>query len=139
MRCSIRFGLTLLTLGALVFAADARAGEQSTNTASCGPTYTLDPYTHLRQVSGYACSGTLAGFRDTTNTTDFAEFFSQPSYGSFEASYNGTYYTCVAPSSMLSVWPSTVASRGYYFDVFMDLNGNCTRVELWNGSRWPSF
>ena len=124
-------------LSLLLIAAPAQAGEQDSS-AGCGPYLRYNLVTHTFQQVGYLCSGTFAGFRSSATPTDYAEFSYLSGVGSFNASFGGTSFSCVASSSLLPDWPMAIANRGY-FTVWTDLNGNCTSLMVGNGSQFSSY
>jgi hypothetical protein len=136
MRALILIGsLSILT------AMPAHAGVQTPSSFSCVATYQPDPVPpHSPIATGYTCSGTLAGARNSANSTDFASFiYNLGNSTGFSASYLGQQYACVSPtSSVQSEWPVAMAARGYFW-VHMDFNGNCTMVEFYNSSQYVNY
>ncbi len=89
--------------------------------------------------SGY-CYGTFAGFRNTSNYNDFAEFYSPPlgnstASFSFYASFNGVWCSCTASASTTPAWLLTTALTAHsYFSISWDSNAACTLTNFINAS-----
>jgi hypothetical protein len=132
----------LIFIGSLsiLAAMPAHAGVQTPPSFSCSTMMIFNITTHTLQPIGYQCSGVLAGARNSTTTTDFATFtYTLGSTAGFSASYNGQQYACAPSSSGLqSEWPVAIGARGYFY-VSMDLNGNCTSVQLANSSQYVNY
>jgi hypothetical protein len=91
--------------------------------------------------SSGSCTGTLYGFRHTSNGGDMAEFDSTALTNStnnwyFSATLSGVTYTCSVPSSstaLVAMGPSVLAWSGW-FSLHWNSSGSCTMLTLENGS-----
>jgi hypothetical protein len=105
----------------------AHAGVQATDTANC--------VVHT-DGSGF-CSGTLAGFRNSSGGGDYAGFQVSTINRFFQASFGGKYFMCVSstdvPGGMdQQGWVAASATRSFF--VQWDKAGNCIDVATYNYS-----
>lgn len=96
-------------------------------------------YCYKNADSSGGCYGTFAGFRDTTNANDYAEFYS-PYNGNgggiyFYGSLANVGYSCTVNISTTPSWLLPTAMIGHsYFSVAWDKNANCTSTSFINTS-----
>jgi hypothetical protein len=119
----------VILLSLFVFSVSAHAGLSNPNGATC---------TKNADGSG-VCSGTIKGFRNTANSTDYVEFAynSDPSFvtRAFYASFNGQFMGCspTATSVVSSVWPMAMDNTDS-FQITWDASGTCTNIFLAHSS-----
>jgi hypothetical protein len=82
--------------------------------------------------SGY-CQGNFLGFRNSANTTDYAQFVTNGSYKAFYGSANGFTVSCTPDATTGAIWDQAMASTGAFYIEF-DAMGYCTYLSLTNSS-----
>jgi hypothetical protein len=114
----------------LLVAESSMAGTQWPDSASC-----------YASSSGGSCSGTLVGFRNSTDPNAEAYFtvYSTGStisgaFGGMTTAGGGGY--CYAPAAMVPLVQEAINHRGY-FSVTWNSAGTCTEIYLEQGSFYP--
>jgi hypothetical protein len=114
--------LALVTaLGLALSAHPAKAGTQQPPTAECGH------YEDEEQSYDY-CTGTMADFRASSDSTALA-LFNTTSYSKyFYGRYNGKTYFCGPNFYTAPLWPYTVNFLGEFYIEMQ--GGNCTDLHF---------
>jgi hypothetical protein len=119
-------GVCVLMFGSIFVGFDARAGLTEPDYEFCESSST-----------GGECVGTMAGFRNSSYSSDYADFswdFAAGDVG-FSAVYKGVLYTCFGSYS--SVWIPAVTDV-QWFTIIWNASGTCEDMALENGSYYSA-
>jgi hypothetical protein len=132
-----RFMKTLapvVSLAALGFGSVASAGD------------TFEAHSCYQNADGSgSCSGTMRGWRASTQTTAYASFYEYDTGSKyFYARYTvsgapspGTF-SCTPDASVASMWADAQAHRGLFY-IYWNTTGTCYSLSLYNGSAYATY
>lgn len=105
--------------------------------SNAGAQYQYANCTNAANGSG-SCQGTMLGFRNSSNSSDYAWFFFNGSYRSFSAHAGGVFGYCTPNASVATLWDLAMNARGN-FSISWDSTGTCTYLAMWSGSEYANY